>query len=512
VLADINTNLFGLTSQHSGGTVTGSVSLTPSYPPENAFDDIIPVINGTAGRWLAKINVETPAWVQYRFPNNESYVVGRYTIWNTTYAVTWETRSPKDFYLSGSSNGTDWVTLDTRTNETLWAEAEDRTYFIDNATNAYEYYKLTVSANNGASDYMAICELELFEPPSEPPPAPTNLSPTNGTVDVSINGFLLWNSDPLAISNIVYLGTNSILTEADRLGTTLYESMEYAGLSTSSVYYWMVVSANANGVATGTVWQFTTVMGLPEQIAYEGFESYAAGPLNGAGMAGDGWLGSWYTATSLVQVVSESMSYNGGAVFVNGGTHAVHYTTINISPLIQRDTIPIGYGPAYFSVLVKGQGMQNDVHSFVLRDMNYTGGPDGIPHSLGMDFARGAGDSGPGYIDAEVYSASNRERGLTDVATTNGVTYFVVVRLNRSANTQYETADVIVNPTSGTEPTTGWASVTYTECEALTLSAFAVRAAVMDFGDWITFDEIRIGTTYESVVPSRSLGTLIMIE
>jgi hypothetical protein len=509
VIAEINTNLYGLVSLHSGGTISGSTSLS-SYPPSKAFDDVVPVLGSTSGRWLARIDQESPAWVQYRFPGGEKYIVGRYTIWNSTYSGV-AARAPKDFVLSGSSNGTDWVTLDTRTNETGWAEAEDRTYFIANPTTAYEYYKLSVSANNGDNQYMGISELELFEPPDLPPASPMYISPTNGAVDVSINGSLSWNSDVVTVSNLVYLGTNPILTEVDLLGTTVGQAIEYSGLNSSSIYYWMVVSVNANGASTGEVYQFTTFIELPEQIAYEGFESYATGALDGAGAAGDGWTAPWFAATSLVQIVSDSMSYSGGQVYVNGGGKAVKYTQISISPLLQRDIIPVGYGPAYMSLLVKGQGMQNDVNSFVLRDMDYTGGPDGIPHSLGMNFARANSDTPPGYIDAEVYGATSRVREFTYVAPTNDVTYFVVVRLTRSANNQYETAEVIVNPTTLTEPTTGWTSANYPACEAMTLSAFAVRAAVMDAGDWITFDEIRIGTTYESVVPGKLTGTIIQI-
>ena len=61
------------------------------------------------------------------------------------------TRMPQDFTIQGSNNDSDWTTLETVTGETAWGDNEHRVFALTN-TGSYRYYKIDITANNGASD------------------------------------------------------------------------------------------------------------------------------------------------------------------------------------------------------------------------------------------------------------------------------------------------------------------------------------------------------------------------
>jgi hypothetical protein len=54
-------------------------------------------------------------------------------------------RDPKDWTLAASNDGTTWVTVDTRTNETFASRKLTKTYEFTNNSN-YKYYRLNITA------------------------------------------------------------------------------------------------------------------------------------------------------------------------------------------------------------------------------------------------------------------------------------------------------------------------------------------------------------------------------
>jgi len=97
-------------------------------------------------------------WLQQQFP--VAKICTKYSVMADTSAPT--TRSPKDWTLKGSNNGTDWTTLHTVTTETGWITGETRLFDFDNTTD-YLYYRLDISANNGDATYTGTSELVLYE-------------------------------------------------------------------------------------------------------------------------------------------------------------------------------------------------------------------------------------------------------------------------------------------------------------------------------------------------------------
>lgn len=76
----------------------------------------------------------------------------------------WEefTRAPKNWTLQGSNNGTAWTTIATVANSTGW-NAMGRVFDVTDVSTAYRYYKIDITANNGAATYTKITHFYLYE-------------------------------------------------------------------------------------------------------------------------------------------------------------------------------------------------------------------------------------------------------------------------------------------------------------------------------------------------------------
>lgn len=107
-------------------------------------------------RWLANA---TTGWVRYDFGAGNGKVVNYYAL--TGMNDTSLTRNPKTWILQGSNDGSTWTDLHTVTNAAAFTQNETRTFYVNN-TNSYQYYRLNISANQGASDYTGVKELALY--------------------------------------------------------------------------------------------------------------------------------------------------------------------------------------------------------------------------------------------------------------------------------------------------------------------------------------------------------------
>jgi hypothetical protein len=95
-------------------------------------------------------------WLQIQLPNSiflKSYkLIGR---WNDI------ARSPKLFYIAGSTNGTTWTMLDIRSNITNWVVGLPLEFNINTRGTAYNYFRIVVNQNNG-STWLSIQQWELY--------------------------------------------------------------------------------------------------------------------------------------------------------------------------------------------------------------------------------------------------------------------------------------------------------------------------------------------------------------
>ena len=134
------------------GIVTCSSERTSSHVGWYAFDRNI---DSTWG------STTSSGWIAYEFSSAKT--IQKYTI--TGYGDgssggVFLQVNPKNWTFEGW-NGSSWVVLDTRSNQTGWTVSETREYTVSNPT-PYIKYRLNISANNGYA-YVYVNELQMYE-------------------------------------------------------------------------------------------------------------------------------------------------------------------------------------------------------------------------------------------------------------------------------------------------------------------------------------------------------------
>jgi len=159
---------------------SGKASASTQYSAEAAFKAFD---NDTTNRWIAA--AVATGWLQYLL--DSSKVINKYTISSAPSSYSEADRAPKDWTLEASNTGAftgEEVVLDTVVGETSWGDAEKRTFTFSNA-NAYLYYRVDVTLNNGSS-YLSIQEFELIEAQLDAgTPLTTPITYLDKTIEVS---------------------------------------------------------------------------------------------------------------------------------------------------------------------------------------------------------------------------------------------------------------------------------------------------------------------------------------
>ncbi len=125
-------------------------------------------------------------------------------------------------------------------------------------------YFWRVNAKN-ASGTSAFSTVWNFTTGIAPPPAPTLVSPANGSTNQPTSLTLNWNPASGAVSYRTQIATDSLfaaLVLDDSTNTTTTRPVD--SLSNSTLYYWRVNAKNSGGTsAYSAVWKFTTVVVAP---------------------------------------------------------------------------------------------------------------------------------------------------------------------------------------------------------------------------------------------------------
>jgi hypothetical protein len=91
-----------------------------------------------------------------------------------------------------------------------------------------------------------------------PPPAVTNLSPSNGATDIGASVGLNWTSSSGATAYDVYVGTTASLGTGQLAGSVTTPGYSLSMLAGGTTYYWRIDARNGVGTTPGAVWSFTT--------------------------------------------------------------------------------------------------------------------------------------------------------------------------------------------------------------------------------------------------------------
>jgi hypothetical protein len=132
-----------LNANYSSGNYTGASSTT---------------VQGTA---------YTGEWVQIEFPT--PIKLDRYWMFpaSTSTGSSLYYRAPRDFYLAGSNDGTNWSLLDTETNITDWTSGRFFSVSDASKSQAFTTFRLIINKNNGG-DRVSLALLKIFAVPNIP--------------------------------------------------------------------------------------------------------------------------------------------------------------------------------------------------------------------------------------------------------------------------------------------------------------------------------------------------------
>ena len=152
------TDLIG--ARPAGSRLVSAITASGENAPGESKEKLIDKDPST--KWLA---FSRTAWVAYQL--SVPFAVTSYSL---TSANDFDNRDPKNWTLQGSTNGTTWVDLDTRSNEDFPERFQKRVFEFTNTT-AYAHYRLNITANGGESATQ-LADFELVADESELPPPP----------------------------------------------------------------------------------------------------------------------------------------------------------------------------------------------------------------------------------------------------------------------------------------------------------------------------------------------------
>ena len=232
-----------------GGTITASSQIHEGESKEMAFD------NTTSTKWLTYFTAA--GWIQFQFPHGNRYVIGRYSIASANDAPE---RDPRSWTLYGSNDEEHWTVVDTRDNQS-WSRRFLRREFDCASPNAFAYYRLDITSNNGSANLTGFSEMELLEEAF----IAENPSPANEANTISMNNLVLSWDEPEGISNPtyrIYLDTSLSRVQSAEPSVLQSEQSEnsllIASLDAFTPYYWRVDVVSNTTVYAGTIWRFLT--------------------------------------------------------------------------------------------------------------------------------------------------------------------------------------------------------------------------------------------------------------
>jgi len=223
-------------------------------------------------------------------------------------------------------------------------------------------------------------------------------------------------------------------------------------------------------------------------LAYESFETEALGAFDGTADQ------TWTLGAAAETIENKDLSYSGGDVTINSGNRVLKLSNAAayLGRAVSFDLPSAQTGPVYFSFLGQVQ-----TGAFFQPWVGYSAAGGAEPQfgsgQVYMD-GRGSTDAVVGtLINISPLSTVN----TPDLGNAKPAPIFVVAKLFKSGAGNYDRLQVVVNPTSTTEPGT-WAGDITKDIQVSTLDRFAIRYGNSTPGGWI--DEIRISTTYAEAV------------
>ena len=215
--------------------------------------------------------------------------------------------------------------LGTSANPALFkSDINSTSYRVDIDYNTKYYWKIVAKDEFGKTSTSTVWSFTTSNPPNRPPKTPSNPSPYNGKIAVTLNPTLSWNDsdpdgDPLTYD--VYFGTTSN-PPLIKSGVTS-KSYKVSNLSESKTYYWKIVAKDDHDHSTtGPVWHFTTVSAPPSAPT-------SPYPSNGMSAVSPDTQLSWYDSNGLTYDVYIGQSSNSMSKVLSNTTSRMYTPALN---------------------------------------------------------------------------------------------------------------------------------------------------------------------------------------
>ncbi|MBI5206727.1 MAG: choice-of-anchor D domain-containing protein [Candidatus Firestonebacteria bacterium] len=220
--------------------------------------------------------------------------------------------------VTGATSYNLYYAMDTTVTKTKYDKKVDNVtsaYPVTGLINGSEYAFGITSVNaDGESDLSPIVNAIPVQS-NNPPNKPTNPSPFDSAINVSINPTLSWTcNDPDngdAIYYDVYFDTTdaSIKVRENQIISTFSTT----GLNFNKKYFWKIVARDKSNVETqGDVWKFTTPTGTRLSLTNAGWTNYTSGANVNAIVDEPGslWIGGGGGLVLLNKATGNMMHYN----------------------------------------------------------------------------------------------------------------------------------------------------------------------------------------------------------
>ena len=475
-----------------------------TYPVKNAFN------GNRTDRWLAVSNVPDPRYAQASFSTGWRFKPTKLILTGLKDA-NWSVRDPKRFILRASNDGETWDVLRDEKDISAWEVSQVREWDVT-AEKAYSMFRLEIPEAQGADQYRGLSEIEMMCDP-----AGTELGgrkPARGEANVTHLPTFVWGKSPF--DNViyrVYFGETEELGESDRVAeTTELQATLPAGmfLKPATTYYWRVDTVLEDGtVITGVIWPFTVFARSETPIVVENFEKLDVGALSGQGPAGDGWTGAWAATKTSSQVVEKKLEYRKGKIRIDGGNHALRVSQDD-RPAVSRTFEKHGDSPIYMGFLFNGHFPANAQRILGVYLNGNTGSAD--KGTVGTDLFWSSGKA-----NATIYAYNTTPvRGSCTTASSPDETHFVIVKMTANGYDEwgqngYANCYIYVDPSTLEEPEKADAQASTARSGAYYFDKLYMRLYSFKAEEYAFVDEIRVGSTWRSVIPDPPKGLLLLV-
>lgn len=251
VAADQDINVMSL-SQQVKSTRTSAISVMTGYTGPEGTASANTELNGTTNAAWKAFDGTTNFWSTFtatvagilQFQFNSARVIRAYDIVASTTANS----SPRNWTLEGSNNGSSWTTIDTQTGITIATSATWKSPTLANTT-AYLYYRLNITANNGATT-TTVNTLNLYDLNEYQALVAGGQVTVAGTRSITLTGGTV-GSQGLAGST-----ANTLIHYSGGSGTTLTLNLsgsETFASSATTAPWFLTISNNGNLAVNGNI-------------------------------------------------------------------------------------------------------------------------------------------------------------------------------------------------------------------------------------------------------------------